>query len=345
MEMTKIDLRKLNLVIEKGLNFLHQNQLASGEFKSFRSTHPTMAEDCEFDSSPFPTALIAYSLSFSESLVAKELIKRAINFFLAEIERGSVWRYWTSIHPYHNNIPPDLDDIACISSVLKQNNVQFADNLKLILANRNRDKLFYTWMVPRFAFPLSFAYWRVVAREALKPISLYYFWKLNESEPNDIDCVVNANVLFYLGKYKETQSVINYLIEIIKSEKEECCDKWHLSRFNLYYALSKNFFAGIDDFKIIRDALIERILSFAKSDGMIGENILETALASCALLNFNDDSMELKNAINILINSQNKKGAWQIFPVYYGGPKKYFGWGSEELTTGFCLEALVRYFK
>jgi hypothetical protein len=29
--------------------------------------------------------------------------------------------------------------------------------------------------------------------------------------------------------------------------------------------------------------------------------------------------------------------------MYYGGPKKYYGWGSEELTTGFCIEALGRY--
>jgi hypothetical protein len=29
--------------------------------------------------------------------------------------------------------------------------------------------------------------------------------------------------------------------------------------------------------------------------------------------------------------------------VYYGGPKLLIGWGSEEMTTGYCLKALARY--
>jgi len=34
----------------------------------------------------------------------------------------------------------------------------------------------------------------------------YYFWKLNESAPNDIDCVVNANVLFLCWREPEYPS-------------------------------------------------------------------------------------------------------------------------------------------
>jgi hypothetical protein len=29
--------------------------------------------------------------------------------------------------------------------------------------------------------------------------------------------------------------------------------------------------------------------------------------------------------------------------LYYSGPKKLYGWGSEELVTGFCLEVLLHY--
>ncbi len=301
MEMIKVE--EHNSAIKKGLDFLHQNQLPSGEFKSYRSTHPSMAEDCEFDSSPFPTSLIAYSLSFSNSPIAKEMIDRATIFFLVEMERGSIWRYWTSIHQYHKNIPPDLDDIACISAVLKQNGVQFTDNRNLILANRNRQRLFYTWLAPRFSFPLNLEYWRVIGREALNPISLYYFWKLNESKVNDIDCVVNTNVLFYFGKSDVTQPVIDYLIQVIKEGKEECCDKWHLSRFNFYYALSKTYFAGIDEFEVIRDSVIERILSSTKSDGMIGENVLQTSLAVCSLLNFKYPFIRIFKAKLLITNA------------------------------------------
>jgi len=343
MEIAKAKINNIETAIERGLDFLQRNQLPSGEFKSYRSTHPTMEEDCEFDSSPFPTSLIAYSLSFSESLKAKEMLNRAVKFFLSEMESESVWRYWTSQHQYHNNIPPDLDDTVCVSSVLKQNGVQFPDNQNLILANRNRQGLFYTWLVPRFSFPINASYWRVILREAVKPISLYYFWKLNESEPNDIDCVVNANVLFYLGESESTKAVIDYLVRVIEQNKEECCDKWHLSRFNLYYAISRNYFAGIKKFEAVREEVIKRIISSAKDDGIIGNNILETALAVCSLLNWRCLRHELHNAVEMLLGAQKDSGEWQRFPFYYGGPKKYFGWGSEEITTGFCLEVMTRY--
>ncbi len=36
-------------------------------------------------------------------------------------------------------------------------------------------------------------------------------------------------------------------------------------------------------------------------------------------------------------------GSWPRAALYYSGPKKLYGWGSEELITGFCLEALLRY--
>ena len=344
---------EIEKAIDGGLKFLQSNQLESGEFKSYRSTDPAMRKDCEFDSSPFPTALICYCLGFFDSSpIAGEMIDKAIGFFLDEMERGAIWRYWTAQHPYHKNIPPDLDDIACVSSILERNRIEFPDNRQLILANRNRQGLFYTWIVPRFAaaaVPFNKSYWRVVLSEALKPVSLYYFWKLNESAPNDVDCVVNANVLFYLGESQATRPVIEYLIKIVEDEKEGCCDKWHLNKFTFYYTVSRNYFAGMSSLERIRDIAVKRILEAARSaDGRIGENTLETALAVCALINWkgSDSSSSLpvvEKAVRFLLKAQERGGNWERLPFYYGGPKKYFGWGSEEITTAFCLEALARH--
>jgi len=36
-------------------------------------------------------------------------------------------------------------------------------------------------------------------------------------------------------------------------------------------------------------------------------------------------------------------GSWPRATLYYSGPKKLYGCGSEELVTGFCLEALLHY--
>jgi len=333
----------LEQAIERGLQYLAEEQLATGEFKSYRSTDPLMKEDCVFDSSPFPTALIVFSLSFSNSIVARKMTVLATKFLLSEMEKHGIWRYWSAAHPYHKSIPPDLDDIACVSAVFKQNNISFPDNRKIILANRNSDGLFYTWIVPRIKLPGSLTYLKVVFKEALKPARLYFFWKHNESEPNDIDAVVNSNVLFYLGNRQETKPVIDYLINIIRNNKEEGCDKWHLSPLNLQYFLSKNYLAGIFEFEMIREVSIDKLLTGTYLVSKDKSNILEIALCACALMNWNCPADKIYPFIEKILNQQEHAGSWPIFPFYYGGPKKYYGWGSPEMTTAFCLEASMRY--
>ena len=328
--------------IERGLDFLRRSQLPSGEFKVYMSSDLTPEKECVVDSSPFPTALIAYSLGFTASPVAKAMLDQVARFFLAEMEGPGLWRYWTRGHQYHSIIPPDLDDVACVSQVLRRQDVAFPANLKLILLNRNRQGLFYTWITPRWPLPLNLASWQIALRQWLRPIRFYYFWKLNESERHDIDCVVNANVLLYLGERAETLPVIDYLIEIVRNRKETCCDKWHLNGYTFYYTVSRNFFAGTQAFAVVRDELIERIVAGANDDGSIGATVLETALAVCALHNLKCSPPELKRAILFLLEAQRTTGEWPRAVMYYGGPKRYYGWGSEELTTGFCLEALLR---
>lgn len=342
----------LDASIKRGLQFLQESQLPSGEWKSYRSRDKTMATGCEFDSSPFPSAMIAYSLGFADVLVmneemrevAEEMLKKVTCFFLAEMEDNGVWRYWTKAHPHHAAIPPDLDDMAYISAVLQRRGVSFPSNTHLIALNRNPQGLFYTWLAPRLALPpRSLNYCKIVYKQCLRPLHLYAFWKLNESEPSDVDGVVNANVLFYLGESSATRPVIDYLMNVVHQEKEECCDKWHLNRFTFYYALSRNFHAGITALGAVRDEVISRIASRAGGGGMIGRNALDTGLAASALLNWNSNSFVLDGAIEFLLSDQRDEGSWPRDALYYGGPEQYYGWGSEELTTGFCLEALMRY--
>jgi len=336
-------LEKIADACEFGHHFLYERQLPSGEFTSYRSRHPEMLDDCVFDSSPFPTALISYSLSFFSSEKAKEMLQKSCRFLLNEMESCGTWRYWTAQHEHHKHIPPDIDDIVCASMVLQQNGFSFPDNKELVLANRNRQQLLLTWIVPRFQFPLCLNYWRVVLPQCLNPVVLYIFWKMNESEPDDIDGVVNANALCYLGESEATQKIIQYLCSVINDGKEDSCDKWHLSRFNFYYSLSRCAYKKINGFENIRDLVLQRIAERVNDNGTIGSHILDTALAICTMLNFGHSSPVLERAVEAVLKEQGNDGAWPRMPLYYGGPKKYFGWGSEELTTGFCLEALMRY--
>ena len=334
----------LEEAVARGLAFLRRSQLPSGEFRCLMSTDNALARDCVPDSSPFPTALVAYSLGFAGREEAGDMIDKTLRFFIAEMEGPGLWRYWTKGHQYHSTIPPDLDDVACVSLVLRRHGVAFPPNEKIVLANRDARGLFYTWLTPRLRMPADAAFWRVALRQLLSPVRFYYFWKLNESERNDVDCVVNANVLFYLGESARTRAVVEYLLDVFRRGEEECCDKWHLNRFTYYYVVARNFEAGVASLGPVRDECVERIVKSARPDGSIGENVLETALAACALLSWGGAApAELARAVEFLLGAQGEGGDWPRAALYYGGPKKFYGWGSEELTTGFCLEALLRY--
>jgi len=76
---------------------------------------------------------------------------------------------------------------------------------------------------------------------------------------------------------------------------------------------------------------------------VIGSHILHTALAACALMEWKDHSHVLDDATQAILRARQPSGGWQKFPIYFSGQSKKLVWGSEEITTGFCLEALSRY--
>jgi len=325
----------------RGVDFLRRSQLDSGEFRSFMSPDLQMATGCVPDSSPFPTALIVYCLGFASGPSVQGLIGRALDFLKREMEWPGVWRYWTREHPRHNQIPPDLDDIACASDVLRRHGVRVR-NRGLLTANRNRDGLFYTWLIPRGGFRVHPLYWLAAVREALKPAYLDTFFGQNESDRDDIDCVVNANVLLYLGENRRTRPVIDYLIRVVRERREACCDKWHLNPFTFYYMVSRNYQHGIKALAVVNRDILARIVASAAPNGACGAP-LETAMAICAMLNLDARPPQLDAAVGYLLATQSPSGDWPRSVMYYGGPQKAFGWGSEEMTTAFCVEALERY--
>ncbi|HFC11872.1 MAG TPA: hypothetical protein ENJ56_03435 [Anaerolineae bacterium] len=330
--------KEIDACIRQAVDFLATQQLPSGEFVTYRARDAAMTVEVSADSSVFPTALIGHSLQFIPQ--AAPMLDRAADFLLAAMERGGIWRYWTKQHEHHHVIPPDMDDIVCISALLRDLNRPIPDNIPLILANRNRDGLFYTWFFPRLSTWQHPTLWSILLCESNLRPSRSMFWRINESGKNDVDCVVNANLLFYLGQRRETEPVIDWLIEIIDQGQEACCDKWHLNRFTFYYMLSRCFAAGVTRLEAAREEIIGRIEQATHPDGSIGTTILETALAVCALHNFNVTTNNLSKAVDAICNAQQIDGSWPRHVMYYGGPAKYWGWGSEALTTAYCLEAI-----
>lgn len=319
--------------ISSGLNFLHKNQLPHGEFKTYISPDIKMEENYRYVSTTYITSFIIYSLSFVKSRFVKDMTNKSLNFFIEEMEFPGIWRYFGvnrnvklsggKISEYTPiGVVPDLDDTACISYCLKKNNISFYDNLEVFLNNRNENGLFYTWLMD---YP---------KRKEYSEEIVYLFPK-----SNDICCGVNSNILLYLGQNENTNIVCEYINDIISNDLEENNIPYFPGRLALYYILSRAYFNRIHSLKKSRDLILNKIIPMQLEDGSFG-SVLSTAFAVCTFINFNFLNDSIQKALEFIITKQRKDGSWLRERFCDGGIYYY---GSEELTTAICLEALSRF--
>jgi hypothetical protein len=321
-------------VISKALDFLVRSQLPYGEFKTYASSDPQMERECRFDSSLFATSLVLYALSFVDDHRVQAMTARALDFLVAEMEGPGLWRYWSSRNPRYRQLPPDLDDICCISHILEKQGRPLPANREILLANRNEAGAFYTWLAPRTTVPpeMTQAISRLVGAETLLAILL-------SGTMNDVDCAVNANVLLYLGQGEEARGAVEYLIGVVLDDREQECNHFYPDPLAFYYMLSRAYFNGISALAPTLRPVLDKLLPQQESDGSFGD-MLRTALAACTLLNFDQRATALCRAVEQLLAAQRKDGSWPRLALFLGLAPYY---GSEELTTALCVEALSRY--
>lgn len=329
--------------ITYGLEFLYEHQLPNGEFMSYYAPDDKMNEWCVPDSIVFFTALISGSLlELRNHEKVNTILNSSSNFLKYQMMRGGVWNYFTKWNPLFSYTPADADDTVCISYVLKALNFDFVNNRESILSNRNSKGLFYTWFIirPMLKFKKEFLW--IMIRELKRPFKSLLFWAKHQGGRKDIDAAVNANVLFYLGLNENTQPVVSHLIDIINNSKELECDKWYKNPITLYYFISRNY-KTVYELNKIKDQVISRVYNYYNQDGSFGSSALETALAISTLINFEYIDQRLDRAASYLVTKQQSSGCWDRNIFSYSGPSKVVGWGSEELTTGYCIEALNKY--
>ncbi|MFA5485127.1 MAG: hypothetical protein WC260_02680 [Candidatus Pacearchaeota archaeon] len=274
---------EIESIIQKGIDFLYDSQLEYGEFKSYYCFDSNLS-NCYFDSSPFITTFVLYSIKDISNPKVNEIREKAIDFLLKEQKNGS-WSYWTTSN--NKTLVSDLDDTSCVSFILRQNNITFKENIYLIKNNKNTEGLYYTWINPPFE--------------------------------NDLDCVVNTNVLLYL---QENDSVVcKYLNDAIKNNKE--CSIYYPSRLSFYYMVSRAYSNNITCLSKSKQKIIKEIIHSQKEDGSVG-NILETSLALNTLINFDYKGKGIDKIINYLIlnfddaiNSKNLFYSYEINSAYF----------------------------
>ncbi len=303
--------------IAKAVNFLDENQLYNGEFRSYLADNEDMqGSDVLNDSCTFVTSCVLYSLSFVNDPQLTVLKRTALEFLVKEMRPPGIWKYFSSSYP--TPIEPDVDDTACASFVLKDihPDIRQGRNVDIILGNRNEDGLFFTRLQEK-------------------------------AKPNDIDSVVNANALLYLGDREETRAVSDYLNRIIAEGREAETYHYYLDDLAFYYAVSRAYLNGATSLGPAKEPVISRTLSRQRSDGSFGNELL-TGLAICCLLNYSCGNIDaVSGGVENLMSAQRIDGSWSRIAYYIGGPltpEANAAWcGSPELTTGFCLEALSRF--
>jgi hypothetical protein len=312
--MIKDNPSRLLCGIHNSLTYLSINQLEYGEFRTNISKDPEM-EVCCFDSSPFVTSQVLYSLSFIDNPLAEKMIEMGTAFLIEEMTIDGLWRYWTKRH--QSTMIPDIDDTCCASFIVKKKIPDIASlNLNTILCNRTDRGLFKTWI------------------------------RDPSYERNDVDSVANANVVLYLGEREETAAACRYIIKSISGNREHGTFKYYIDALSLYYAVSRAYFNGITSFGILIPKLADKIVHLQNNDGSFGNELL-TGLAVCTLLNIgSDEEAVMEDAVQYLLSQQYEDGSFRRI-AYYQWPESpteiLFWFGSEELTTSICLEALVRY--
>lgn len=296
-----------------GVRFLAAVQRDDGELPSYRYADPALAGDRALDPSPFATTLIADALAARADATAVQVRARALAFVHAEREDPGVWRYW----PRRTGRPidPDLDDTCCAAAALRRAGCDAAADDDAILANRTEHGMFKTWL-------------------------------RDPAAPNDVDSVVNANAVLYLGERTETAPVIDALCRVIAAGAEARTSSYYVDALALHYMVSRAYAAGVTRFGRCRAALLDRLAGRAAGDPRAGfGTALAAALAVAAARNLGaTDASWLAPIARRLIATQATDGSWPA-AAFYSGPEPpqapSVWWASEALTTAICVEALT----
>jgi hypothetical protein len=331
----------------RAISFLVSSQLPGGEFQTQWRLSRRETEDGQVVERyvpfkcPFTSVLILYSLEFARELDPRvpDALQRGLEFLRVEMNPGGLWSYWTrdnSMRTVENGVPPDLDDTACISQLLRDNGISIPDNRWLFYDTQDERGAFYLWVYKAN----SFRKWLLSLRTFGKAFAhRQQPWYLHR----DAVCAgVNANCIMYLGETSGTRRAIDYLLQIFRDKTEASATLYYTHPMSLYYLTSRAIAKGVHALAEAKPMIIERILASQQPDGSYGGDELLTAQAVCTLLNLETRPPRLPDSIAYLIGTQNPDGSWKRIPMY-GNPPTPTGFGSADLTTGFCLEALARY--
>lgn len=325
----------------RALDFLQARQLPHGEFVTLLGLNRSMAGAVP-DSTGFVTAQLIYSLTFANDARARRMIRSAAGFLRGEQEPGGLWRYWSSSSYRHARLGPDLDDTACSSVALRRAGYPAPRNLWAFRRMRDEQGRFFTWVSPTrlrrydlLGRALLAAGARRADRQAARtpaPPSEDPRFITMRINPDDVDPVVNANVLLWLGERPETRAAMQFVCETVLADPP-AVSLYYEDMLVLHYAVARASAEAAPTLRGLGPHIVARIQ--ARLDAGEAFDPLKAALAATALAVFAPQAPALAQLLAHILGAQQADGSWIACPFYNV-------WGSPELTTGFCLEALAR---
>ena len=327
--------------VDRALEWLRDAQEPSGEFTSYASALDGDERLWVPDALKFITALVVLALDEIPDERAAELVDHGVEFLCFERETMAQWRYWAASNEQYDFTPPDADDTACCSLAVATRGHRTNRNRSVLLANRDPQGRFYTWLIPHGHPPSPRLWWamRDELRSAVRRRRAE-LWATTEATPDDVDGVVNMNVLRYLGS-DAPQAATSWVAGIIDAGREDDCDSWHRNRYTMYAALADDHRRGVPGLDQVGSTVVDRIHERVDADGTVGPP-LDTAFALLALNVFGAENRLRARLAGALRSSQREDGSWERSVFYYGGPQEIFGWASEALTTASCAQVLHR---
>ena len=221
---------------------------------------------------------------------------------------------------YRPHLPPDLDDTAMCSLAAGPHPwMLLGRNVDLILSYRDHEGRFLSWMFAHDDGPYA-------AR-------------------NDVDSVVNANTLAWLGDYPDTRRAQRWIETLIEENREAGSAPWYPCPMDIYVAVARTSCIARPIFARLRPTLASRIIDCRKAGGEFGD-VQRTAQALSALDMLGGWVHEgtIRPSMERLLESQRPDGGWpECFA--WQDPHLGFAFASEALTTACCIEALERFLR
>ncbi len=302
--------------IRSGLEFLETAVAEDGSWHAIRYMLSDPKGPRHFETTPFTSALGALALERCGDVRAKAICARTRAYLFSSVEYPGVWRYW-------RHLPPDLDSTAvCSLAVGPHPWFLLGRNVERLLANRGEDGRFMTWM-------------------------------LEENEPDiaasmrrNVDIVVNANIIAYLGDHPETRDAQQWVAISIEEDHparlfnhSPTLSTLYPHSMAAYYATARASSCARPAFAQLRPVLAERIMGYRDAGGDYGDILLTAQAVSALDMIGSLESGETQYQIGRFVDSQREDGSW---PEHLAWDVPLMGMASELLTTAFCIEALER---